>query len=384
MRKLRCPLYPLSPEEIIVRMYNRTSFFLLPVFTHYFSVWGIIGILMNKNTLKLLRNTALILLVTILASAVLFGKDSKEVFQELGSMDLPHILLAFACTMLWELSSGLSLTVFSRVFKKDYRVSEGFLNALVASLFNNITPSSSGGQVAQFMIFRKQGLKSDESAAVLWLEFLVFQIVLCIGSIFFYLLRADLFLREFSAYNIFFFIGLLLHIGLIAGIFLLLRSKRFYDFIFGKGILIGAKLHLIKDPDKTREKLNRTVNSFQKLLHDLKDYKSSFFKAGLCVLPRLFFHYGISFAVLTGLGIPFTLENLVTCLSLSSFLNVASALVPLPGGSGGAEAFFVLLFGKVYDPLKVRAGMLLWRFFSFYLLILVGVIAYGYYKIKEK
>lgn len=52
-----------------------------------------------------------------------------------------------------------------------------------------------------------------------------------------------------------------------------------------------------------------------------------------------------------------------------------TSFIPLPGGSGGAEAGFYLFFGMFFPQSGVIAiAILIWRIFTFYMPIVAGVI----------
>jgi len=61
-------------------------------------------------------------------------------------------------------------------------------------------------------------------------------------------------------------------------------------------------------------------------------------------------------------------------VSLSILCDVASSLVPMPGGSGAAELSFMGLFGAMFKPDMAFWAMLFWRLFTYYGIILCGLI----------
>ena len=52
---------------------------------------------------------------------------------------------------------------------------------------------------------------------------------------------------------------------------------------------------------------------------------------------------------------------------------MVSSFVPLPGAAGAAEGSFFMFFGAFLQPSNIAYAILIWRFFVFYLPILVGV-----------
>ena len=66
----------------------------------------------------------------------------------------------------------------------------------------------------------------------------------------------------------------------------------------------------------------------------------------------------------------------------SAYVMLIGSFVPLPGGTGGIEYGFIKFFGIfIISDVKLKALMLLWRFVTFYMGIIVGGIALN---IKER
>lgn len=59
------------------------------------------------------------------------------------------------------LINAMNLTLFAKVYKKDYTLKQGIVNAMAGIFFNGITPMASGGQFYQVYAFNKQGIKAD-------------------------------------------------------------------------------------------------------------------------------------------------------------------------------------------------------------------------------
>ena len=67
----------------------------------------------------------------------------------------------------------------------------------------------------------------------------------------------------------------------------------------------------------------------------------------------------------------------VTAIVLISFVSIISSYIPLPGGMGGQEYLFILLFGLYVDKPLLSSLMLLWRFLTYYLPMIVGAVIFN-------
>ena len=59
------------------------------------------------------------------------------------------------------------------------------------------------------------------------------------------------------------------------------------------------------------------------------------------------------------------------------------SFIPLPGGTGGLEYGFVSFFGNFLTGGKLTTLMLLWRFITYYLIMILGAIALNIRKKEE-
>ena len=60
-------------------------------------------------------------------------------------------------------------------------------------------------------------------------------------------------------------------------------------------------------------------------------------------------------------------------LTISSLLFVSASYTPLPGASGAQEGGFLLYFKDIFKDGTIGLALLIWRFFTFYLYLIVGV-----------
>ena len=60
-------------------------------------------------------------------------------------------------------------------------------------------------------------------------------------------------------------------------------------------------------------------------------------------------------------------------LTISCLLFVSASYTPLPGASGAQEGGFLLYFRGIFKDGTIGLALLIWRFFTYYLYLIVGV-----------
>ena len=87
-------------------------------------------------------------------------------------------------------------------------------------------------------------------------------------------------------------------------------------------------------------------------------------------------YFSISFIIYIGFGLSGT--DYFTIISCQAFVLMISAFMPLPGALGAAEGSYTLFFSKIFVDGEgnkfVGISTFIWRFLTFYLPIIVGLV----------
>ena len=98
--------------------------------------------------------------------------------------------------------------------------------------------------------------------------------------------------------------------------------------------------------------------------------------ARVCVvtLLQLFFYYMIPYFIVLALGVHGM--NLIMVVSLHVLIFMIISLFPIPGGAGGAEYSFSVLFASfIGSGSKLVLAMILWRLLTYYFGMFAGMVA---------
>ena len=338
---------------------------------------------MKKLFSNYIFNFCLIIAIGALVMYISLSGNIEGVFEAFSNIRIEYILLCVFMALFWQFSVGLVLTLFTRLSHPKYRIGQGFVNALVASFFHGITPSASGGQIAQFYVFRKQGVPIGDSGSVLWTEFIVYQTTMCVLGLILIVLKFPFFYREYSSLFIFVLIGFIINASIIFALYALARFKKVHAWISTKGVDLAYKFHLIKNKNDAIASINMQLEKFQTEAANLKDRKKELFIAVVLCVVRLVFYYAIPFVIFIAMGAEGSFDLFLDCLAMGSFVSIASGLIPIPGASGGTEAIFVLMFGNLFTKGMATTAMLIWRFLTYYLMMFIGGACFIYIKMMK-
>ena len=336
---------------------------------------------------QLFKSTAFnIFLIFALAACVLWftmKDDGEQVMAIISRVNVWGVLLIIGLMVLERLMLGWGLMYECRQTHPHYTLWQGFQNAYVAGLFCNITPGASGGQVAQGYIFKKQGIPVSHSVGILWLDFIVYQSTMTLFVLALILLKFHYFYSNYSEFFLIVLLGFAVSSGIIVFLWLLATSPRFYTWLTTTGINIGAKLHLIKDREKTLANHDKQLTAFAKEIVVLRTHKKMIALLALENLGRLIIYYSIPYFCAMALNIPMNPGMLLNIIALSSFVAMINAFLPMPGSAGGTEATFILMFSTIFGKVDATSIMLLWRLVTFYQTLLIGGIIFLYARTRK-
>lgn len=325
------------------------------------------------NILLIVGFTAFVLWFTL--------KDNfGEVMEILREVNGGWLIVILIITFLYQAVIGWILTQLTRISNPHYRLRYGVVNAVVASFFHGVTPSASGGQFAQVYVFKKQGVPLSDSASVLWMDFIVYQSTMILSVFILILLRFHHFYTNYSQFFLLVLLGFLINSLVIIGLWALVRFPKVYTWLSTTGIHLASRLHLIKNKDKALASLKDQLDRFGSETTKLKTHKPLIIRVVLANFVRLGLYYLIPFFCALALSLPVSADMILDIMALSAFVSMINAFIPIPGASGGTEATYVLMFSTILGKLGATSSMILWRFASYYLIMILGGLTFIWVK----
>ncbi len=249
---------------------------------------------------------------------------------------------------------------------------------LLGRYYDNITPSGIGGQPFQIYYMKKGGLSNADSAAIPLTGFVSMQFGFVILALFMFIFGAGLVKSDFIRITSYF--GLFMYA--IVPVFILMFSfcenttRRFLNWV----IRILHKIKIVKDPYATSLNWSK----------DLGDYAIAvkrITKNGRLCLQVM----GLSFIYQIGItAIPYFVimafggnVDFISCFITTLAIYATITFIPTPGNAGVAEGSFYAVFVSLTSG-YIFWAMLVWRFFVFYLFILIGLLIYLKYFIINR
>ncbi len=250
---------------------------------------------------------------------------------------------------------------------------------LIGRYYDNITPAAVGGQPFQIYYMRKNsGLPNGVSTAIPLFGMISGQVGFIIIAVFCFLL-GSLTIENATLIATACF-GLLFYAFWPVAIMIATFLPKATTEIINALVRLLAKMHLVKDKEKAIKKTEQEVTEYTRSIKLILKTKGLFIRT---ILISVIFHILISmipFFVLTAFG---GNVDFLPCFVTTVAITSAVYFVPTPGNAGAAEGTFYVVFSALSEG-YVFWAMLVWRFFSYYIYIIMGGVTYFFMHLEKK
>lgn len=141
-----------------------------------------------------------------------------------------------------------------------------------------------------------------------------------------------------------------------------------------------SRIKIIKNREEALKKSEKDVREYVDSVKMILKKPGLFLEVILMSIVYNLLIASIPWFVLTAFGGD---VNYLSCLGLTIAVMAAVYFVPTPGNAGAAEGTFYLVFSALSTG-YVFWAMLFWRFFSYYIYIIMGIITYFVMKVKRR
>ncbi len=268
----------------------------------------------------------------------------------------------------------MSLHLIIKDVKKEFKFVDTIKNLLITQLFNGITPFASGGQPVQIYFLRTKGIPLPIGTGIIIQNFIVYQIVLVAYGLIAIVLNYFFdFFPNVSLLKHLIILGFTINTLVMIFLLFISRAKKLNKTLIKYGVTFLYKIKIIKNKYKTINKWNLTLDRFHESTKTMQNNFKTFFKCFICNFIAFPFLYSIPFIIILSIG-NMDAINFITSFVACSFVMIIGAFVPIPGGSGGLEFAFAKLYGSYIVGATLSTVLLIWRFITYYLGMIVGAI----------
>lgn len=373
----------------------------------------------KKSAIKYALNISLVLIVTTVSIILTTWNKWDSILENLAKADVRWLFAILGVMLGTIMVRSFILFCFAKLYTREYHFHQAIAVDQVGQFYNAVTPGASGGQIMQAYTYKKQGLHISSAVSALAMYSICFQIVLIIYGLLAFIIKFDL-IMQMENISIRFndqftlviptllltIIGFLLNVSVILIVLLMGYWHGFHNFIMGPVIGLGAKLKILKNPDKTRENLRIQVENFKIEFRRLWTNIPFFILVIVSFAIYMTLKYSIPYFCGLALGNEHTsFQYFWDSVFLGNYHQMITGIIPIPGAAGVSEYVFTMLFVNKNNPsdgfyfvgewspsggyfpkseaLAVSC-LLLWRSITFIIPIIVAGLTTAFYRASPK
>jgi hypothetical protein len=318
------------------------------------------------------KNSYLLLIITVIVLVLILKDNINTTIHLLTNLNIIYILLAVILVFLSIALKGYANYLIVNDSNK-ISIKEAIKHNLITQFFNGITPFSSGGQPMEIYMLTEHKISLTKATNYTIQSFIFYQIALVICGI--------IAVSYNFIFHIFPKVKLLKHlvllgfaINILVVIFLIMIS--YSEKTTKKLSKIVIKLSKTLKLNITDEEINKKFSDYYNGFQELKKNKKLTIIGITLNIVSLICLYITPLFILYAMN-DYTSLNVINTLTTSAYVYVIGSFVPIPGASGGIEYGFSQFYGNFIEVGTVSATLLVWRFITYYLGVIVGAILFN-------
>ncbi|MDT2828187.1 lysylphosphatidylglycerol synthase domain-containing protein [Enterococcus viikkiensis] len=323
---------------------------------------------------KLILN--ILLFVVMIGIIVFVIRDSLgEIFTELGKTSLPVLLGVTAFGLISQIIEGYTIKTIAGEFQPKFTILDGFF-ASAYSTFYRVVTFGTGSIFSEVIYYHKKGLKYSEGTGTSALRMITYKIALMVWALVFLMVKSDAIQAHISNGIFLVFAGI--------GVTLLIISTL---LILSLNINAQVFFVIICNRFLKRQKLRDGVDRLNAQIYSLRGAIKTFIRDRRAVLRvicsnmgKLVIWYLLPYFILVQ---DYPEIDFFLTVALISFTVILGGILPAPGGIGGFEFVYVLLFRNVVGRVDAVSSLLLYRYATYLLPFLIGMIYVLFNKQKQ-
>ncbi|MBQ7250281.1 MAG: flippase-like domain-containing protein [Bacilli bacterium] len=356
----------------------------------------------KHSGLKYLIYIVIVLVATAISLMIsLWGDNFNKVVDAMHSADWGWFGFMMGLVALSYVFEALILLVFCRLFTRKYRFHQAIATSMIGQFYSDVTPGASGGQAMQVYTLKSQGVQVSNSASIMVMSFILYQSSLILFDVVALVVEWDRVLSitvniEQWGWHLpmwpIIFAGFVLNLAVIALLLTMSYSHHIHNFILHYVVGALGKLRILKNPDRTRESLRVQVENFK------IELKHLFYNIPVLVVQVIFYVCILlirnSIPYFSALAVHaqgpffeggFSFINMIHTCFLTSFHQMCTGLIPLPGSAGISELFYSYLFAGLFlGDGVLQSSQILWRTATFHIVLVISGFVAAFYRSRAK
>jgi len=280
----------------------------------------------------------------------------------------PYFLIVLASPLIILFAETLKYVLLIRTATGRIRFGLAWKTAVYGKYYDNVTPLGSGGQAFQMVCLHQGGVSQGVSGSLPIFGFFFMQLAFFVIGVTVFVFNGDVI--QSTVIRVLAWIGLAFSFVFPLTFLILSLMPRFAGKTIRFVVNCLVRLKIVKNSEKLEHKINQTIADYSGSMAIVKNATGTMILSFFLSIAYQIVLCSIPYFVVKACGVD---APWVDMFSLCVFTYAAIGIVPTPGNSGAAELSFAFIF-TVLSHGYLLWGMVLWRFSSYYMLLILGLI----------
>lgn len=331
---------------------------------------------MNKKKVhELIVNVGIFGAVMALTFRSVFrGQDLAEIAGAVGQMSGAYLSAAVSLAVFFVAGEGCMIWYLLRGIGERTTLPRCVSYSFIGFFFSGITPSATGGQPMQLYYMKRDGNSLSAASVVLMTVAVIYKLVLVLTGIGILLLWGAPLKRYLQAYYGLYFLGLFLNVILVAVLLMVMFSQRTIRTCFYRIENIMVRIHLWRQSEARREKMEQFLSGYQQTVAFLRTHKRLIAMTIAGTFLQRFSVFVMTYVVYRGLGLSGV--AMLDVVLVQAAVYIAVDMLPIPGAQGITEAMYHSVFRDIFVGKYLVVSVCITRGVSFYLMLLAGFVVF--------
>lgn len=327
-----------------------------------------------KFNLKLLLTIISIIVIPIAIIVYFIKKNGPEhFFSSLLTLNLWWIAGALLLMFIYWVADSLIANYFCRFLGYKLTFWKTFENTMIGQFFNSVTPFATGGQPMQtYHLVSSAEVPLGTATSTMVLKFIVFQTTVTLYSAIVLLLKLGFFLEKIPHIIILSAVGFCLNTFIIIVCFIFCYKRVWGERIVSFFVKLLQRFRLIKKSKDIHQRIDAELELFYNCYILVRKKFKIWFITGLLTILQLTVFYMVTFFIYMAFNNIPVQGDLTNIVSAQAFVQMVISIIPIPGGSGGAEGTFYLFFKLFFSVQSIALAVFLWRIITYYSCLAIG------------
>jgi hypothetical protein len=326
---------------------------------------------MSRKAKRILSILFITLSITVVVVIAFSNKDLKNVWSVMGQLNVFWLAGVFGCWAVYTIFDGMNYWAYLRAQGFSFSLGRAINVALIGFYYSNITPGAAGGQPMQVNSMRKAGIPVGYGTMAVTIRFITNQFMISVMSLVLFLINREFVYQQLGGVIWVVRVGWLINFAAVPLVILAAYKRNWIQAFAGWVIGLLEKIHLIRNKEVTMANVTNVLDTYQTALRDLNEKPAQILVQLLISFISLLGLTGTIVFVYHAFGLSGT--SWIKILCMSCLLFVSASYTPLPGASGAQEGLFLVYFNNIFVNGTIGLALLIWRFFTYYLFLIVGV-----------